>query len=180
MVAGACVSGADGATARLDAWFDLRAAQDVDTLIALAAPPQRLGIIAVRRGGYAVACTDGAQVMASKVGRRHIHSRTAAGGWSQQRYARRRQNQAQDLIGAVADHAVKILREGSVDGVVRGGDRRLVSSVLDERQLAWLARLPSRDLYDLPDPSPSVLRTAIRRARSVRIDVAETSAGAHP
>ena len=43
-----------------------------------------------RRGGYAVGLASGGGFTASKVGSRHVQSRTAAGGWSQQRFARRR------------------------------------------------------------------------------------------
>ena len=51
------------------------------------------GIDAVaKRGSFHVCC--GYRRTAHKVGTRHVQSRTAAGGWSQQRYARRRANQA--------------------------------------------------------------------------------------
>ncbi len=68
-----------------------------------------LGIILVRRGGYAVGLAHGDRLTAHKVGTRYVQSRTAAGGWSQQRFARRRANQADGLVGAVAEHAVRLL-----------------------------------------------------------------------
>ena len=46
---------------------------------------------------------------AAKVGSRHVQSRTAAGGWSQQRFARRRGKQADELVDAVVRHARRIL-----------------------------------------------------------------------
>lgn len=56
---------------------------------------------------------------------------------------------------------------------MRGGDRRLVAAVLDDARLAALASLPGRDLYDLADPTPSILEDALRRARSVRVTLSE-------
>ena len=98
----------------------------------------------------------------SKVGTRHVQSRTAAGGWSQQRFARRRGKQADELVDAVVGHARRILlgddespREGAPgipDGLVVGGDRTLVREVLAASALRALRGLPTRELYDLPDP----------------------------
>lgn len=164
--------GTDGATASLRAWRRLTAGS-IDALVEEAAPPQRIGFVLVRRGGYAVAVTDGADLVARKVGRRHVQSRTAAGGWSQQRFARRRGKQADELVTAVSDHAVRLLGGASLDGLVRGGDRTLVAEVLDDPRLRRLAALPVRDLFDLPDPTPAVLERAVRRARSVQIELPE-------
>ena len=75
--------------------------------------PDPLGVVLVRRGGYACALVSGGSVAESKVGTRHVQSRTAAGGWSQQRFARRRGNQADALVEAVAGHALRILLAGN-------------------------------------------------------------------
>jgi hypothetical protein len=107
----------------------------------------------------------------SKVGTRHVQSRTAAGGWSQQRFARRRGNQADELVRAVAEHALRILPRGIPTGLVVGGDKALVRAVLDDPRLAHLDALPRRELYDLPDPRRSVLKDALRRGRAVRITI---------
>ena len=158
--------GGDGAVAVLD-WFD--------------ADP--LGLVLVRRGGYAVGLASGGTLTASKVGTRHVQSRTAAGGWSQQRFARRRGNQADALVEAVADHALRVLlggdaspRQGSTgipEGLVVGGDRALVAAVMDEAPMKALAGLPRRELYDLPDPRRAVLDEALRRGRAVRITLTD-------
>ena len=47
--------------------------------------------------------------MESKVGQRHVQGRTKAGGQSQQRFARRRDNQARAAYEAAAEHAARIL-----------------------------------------------------------------------
>lgn len=169
-VDGGALVGADGTTASVASWQPVaRSVIDRDALVAATAPPRRLGLLLVRRGGYAVAVADGPVLVARKVGRRHVQSRTAAGGWSQQRFARRRGKQADELVSAVTDHAARILGSTEIDALVRGGDRTLVAAVLDDARLRRLAALPVRDLYDLPDPSPAVLEQALRRARSVRI-----------
>ena len=47
--------------------------------------------------------------IASKVGSGYVQGRTKAGGWSQQRFARRRANQAHALWNDAADVAARIL-----------------------------------------------------------------------
>lgn len=168
------IAGDDGAVARLE-YFD----------------HDPLGVILVRRGGYAVGRVRAGRLVLHKVGTRYVQSRTSAGGWSQQRYARRRDNQADELVGAVADHAARILVDlaAPIDetgelpaggalppgpGLIVGGDRELVASVLSDRRLVALRELPRRGLYDLPDPNRAVLETAIKRGTSVRVYLLDT------
>ena len=137
-----------------------------------------LAVLLVRRGGYAVGLASGAGFADSKVGTRHVQSRTAAGGWSQQRFARRRGNQADELVRAVAEHAARILaRHTGPNGLVVGGDRALVRDVLEDPRLAHLTTLPRRELYDLPDPRRAVLEEALRRGRSVRVTIEDGPGG---
>ena len=201
-------TGGDGATARFEHFGHVP-----------------LGLVLVRRGGYAVglaAAVDGpgeragkgpgggkgprpglgadleevspgqgrtspgsrpVVLVASKVGTRHVQSRTAAGGWSQQRFARRRGNQADALVEAVAGHALRILLGGDASprrgapgiprGLVIGGDRALAAQVFEETGLRVLGDLPRRELYDLPDPKRAVLEEALRRGRAVRVTLTE-------
>ena len=131
-----------------------------------------LAVLLVRRGGYAVGLAGGSTFRDSKVGTRHVQSRTAAGGWSQQRFARRRSNQADELVRAVAAHSARLLAlDHAPQGLVVGGDRSLVRDVLEDPRLAHLLDLPRRELYDLPDPRRSVLEEALRRGRAVRVTI---------
>ena len=57
------------------------------------------------------------------------------------------------------------------------GTSTLVREVLDAGALRALAGLPMRELYDLPDPKRDVLETALRRGRSVRIELDEATPG---
>lgn len=158
-------------------------AADGSTLVATPFAHDPLGVVLVRRGGYAVGLASGDAFVASKVGTRHVQSRTAAGGWSQQRFARRRGKQADELVDAVVVHARRVLLgddespRGGADGIPRGlvvgGDRTLVREVLGAGALRALAGLPLRELYDLPDPRREVLETALRRGRAVRVELSE-------
>jgi hypothetical protein len=170
---------ADGSWARLTGWRDAVEPWQGDRLEGWALPPVLL-LLLVRRGGYAVAVVaPSGELVAHKVGTRHVQSRTAAGGWSQQRYARRRGNQADALVEAVGGHAVRLLGEGEdavgrVGGLVTGGDRTLAAEVLDAVATGPLTRLrdlPSRELPDLADPRRAVLDAAAQRARAVRVEV---------
>jgi len=149
---------------------------DVEGLAGWATPPTHLALILVRRGGYAVGVGHGPELVAHKVGTRYVQSRTAAGGWSQHRFARRRDNQADALVISVVDHARRVVLPSPADGLVVGGDKVLVRGVLADPRLARLAQLPRRELFDLPDPKLIVLKQALRRARAVLISLAEPGA----
>lgn len=134
--------------------------------------PADWGLLLVRKGGFAVARMLLADVVDSKVGHRHVQGRTKAGGQSQQRFARRRSNQARQAYEAAADHAARVL--GAVVGpIVTGGDRTAVAEVLADPRLAghevvgpWLP---------VPDPRRAVLEQAVVDACSVRVDVVDTA-----
>jgi hypothetical protein len=161
-------------------------AADGATILATPFEHDPLGLVLARRGGYAVGLAHGGRLVAHKVGSRRVQSRTAAGGWSQQRFARRRANQADELVGAVVGHARRILlgddespvkgADGIPRGLVVGGDRALVAEVLGAPALRALRGLPSRELPDLPDPRRDVLEAALRRGRAVRVELTEADA----
>jgi len=131
-------------------------------------PPDDWGVLLVRKGGFAIARLSGSTLGESKTGRRHVQGRTKAGGQSQQRFARRRDNQARQAYEAAADHAVRIL--GTLAGVVvTGGDRTAVEEVLADRRLARLRVV--EPWLSVPDPRRGVLEQAILDAQAVRVDV---------
>ncbi len=144
---------------------------DAADLASAAAAPIRWGILLVRKGGFAVAALDGSTVLASKVGQRHVQGRTKAGGQSQQRFARRRDNQARQAYEAAAGHAHRVLVQetGGLGALVCGGDRGAVDTVLADRQLAGVAELRTDLFLTVPDPRRDVLDQAIRDASSVQI-----------
>ena len=85
-----------------------------------------MGAILIRRGGFAVGIFDGPRLVASKVGSWYVQGKTKAGGWSQQRYARRRANQASQAYAEAADVVAMIIlpRIDDLAAVVGGGDRQ--------------------------------------------------------
>jgi hypothetical protein len=165
----------DGATAALEPSFPLPVdvGDDLAAVLAWIALPRHCAVLLVRRGGYACAVLDGPRILASKVGTRYVQSRTAAGGWSQQRFARRRENQASALVQAVADVAARVLAGASAQWLVTGGDRPLVTDVLTDRRLAALAALPRGPHLALGDPRSDVVRALPVLIAKVRVDVAD-------
>jgi hypothetical protein len=171
---------ADGAEALLQAPWPVdgrpgRGTGALERLASLASQPRRLGLLLVRRGGYGVAVVSGGTVLASKVGSTYVQSRTAAGGQSQQRFARRRSNQADALVDAVAEQAARIFSSEPFEYVVPGGDRTLSGLVLEHPSLQGYAALPRLAYLDVPDPKAAVLKKAAADACGVRIQVVDPS-----
>ncbi len=160
---------ADGAVADVDVPFPPLVGDLVDHALA----ERRVGLLLVRRGGHAAGVAEGRRLVASKVGRRLVQGRTAAGGWSQQRYARRRDDQARLALAAAADTAAAVLlpEAGRLEGLVLGGERGGVDTVLADRRLAALAPLVTGRLLDVPDPRQAVLAAAPVLLRQVRVRV---------
>jgi hypothetical protein len=128
-----------------------------------------IGVLLARKGGHAAGVFVGAELVSSKVGSRHVQGRTAAGGWSQQRFARRREGQADVASQAAADVAVRILLAQPLDAVVIGGERGAVDAVLADKRLAALVPLVSGRLLDVPDPRLTVLQKAPFRDVWIRV-----------
>jgi peptide subunit release factor 1 (eRF1) len=134
---------------------------------------RRLGVLLVRRGGYGVGVFDGGKLIDSKVGSRHVQGTTKAGGWSQQRFARRRDNQAREAFAAATEVAVRILAPAKLDVLVCGGDRRAVETVLEDPRLKDLPALVRPPFLGVPDPKQKVLEQAGVDARAIRIDLTD-------
>jgi hypothetical protein len=134
---------------------------------------RRVGVLLVRLGGFAAGVFDGTTLVSSKVGSRQVHGRSAAGGWSQQRFARRRENQAREAYDAASGHVHAILlpHADALDMLALAGDRAGVEAALDHRALAPLRDLPQRWLPGVPDPNRAVLADALAGVRSVEIAV---------
>lgn len=90
-----------------------------EAIAAHALRPRTVGVLLVRLGGYAAGVFTGSppRLAASKTGSRPVHGRSAAGGWSQHRFARRREKQASEALAAATDAAVAVF--GSWGGVSR-------------------------------------------------------------
>jgi Actinobacteria/chloroflexi VLRF1 release factor len=142
-------------------------------LVAHALVDRRVGVLLVRLGGHAAGVFAGDRLLASKVGSRQVHGRSAAGGQSQQRFARRREGQVRVALAAAADVAAAVLVPAAptLDALVLGGDRRAVGPVLTDPRLAPLRPLVVDARIDVPDPRLKVLQGAPALFRAVRIRV---------
>ncbi|MBA3411236.1 MAG: hypothetical protein H0U15_10485 [Geodermatophilaceae bacterium] len=136
---------------------------------------RRYGVLLIRRGGYAAGVFDAGTLLASKVGNRYVQGRTAAGGSSQQRFARRRDNQASALVGSAVEVALRIIApEGpTLDALITGGDRPLLAAALADPRLAKLAALPRGPWLAVGDPRQKILIEAGKSARAVRITITD-------
>lgn len=164
----------DGAVAEVEVPFPPLSGD----LVAHCLRPRRLGLLLVRLGGHAVGVAEGEQLVVSKVGSRQVHGRSAAGGWSQQRFARRREGQVRVAHDAAAQTAVDVLlpHAATLEAVVTGGERTAVAAVLADRRLGPLAALVVPRFLDVPDPRLAVLRTAPALARAVRVRMTDPPA----
>jgi plasmid stabilization system protein ParE len=165
-------TGADGAMVRCEPPFPPLEATalgplgglDPGPLVRHVERPRTVGVVLVRLGGHAVGVFAGRELRASKVGSRLVHGRHRAGGSSANRFARRRGNQARAALEAAADTAVALLAEparaGTLDAVVRGGDRRALEEVFADPRLAGVARLAVERVLEVPEPRRKVLDAA--------------------
>ena len=139
-------------------------------LAASVVAPAAWGLLLVRKGGFAVARLAGSELVAHKIGQRHVQGRTKAGGQSQQRFARRRDNQARAAYEAAGEHAVRILGTG-LDALVTGGDRAGVDAVLSDARLRGAAAVRTSLWLSVGDPKRSVLDQAVVDAVSAQVEV---------
>ena len=161
----------DGAIAELFAPPGAGSPGSLDALVAAALAPRRLGLLLARQAAVAVGVAEGERLLRSKVDSSYVQGRTAAGGWSQHRFARRRENQAKAAASAAADVVARLLlpEVGRLAAVVTGGDRRAVDAVLADPRLAPVAALRSERFLDVPEPRLAVLERAVGSARAVRV-----------
>jgi Actinobacteria/chloroflexi VLRF1 release factor len=138
-----------------------------------AAMDRTVGVFLVRLGGFAAGVFVGSppRLVSSKVGSRLVHGRSAAGGTSQHRFARRRENQATAAIAAATDTAAKVLVPYGerLDAVVLGGDRKAMSGARADPRLRPVMKLAVDRFLTTPDPKLAVLRDTPRLFLAVRI-----------
>lgn len=166
--------GVDGAQCWIDVPFPPQTAGSGDPLAALlghALAQRTVGVALVRRGGYAAGVFRGTELVASKVGNSYVQGTTKAGGWSQQRYARRRANQSRDAFAEAADVTARVLlpRAAELNAVIGGGDRAAVEVVLADARLAPLRALLAPPFVAVPDPRLRVLVDSCAQWRAVTI-----------
>ena len=169
------LTGADGARAWLEVPFPpLPTTPGQDPREALIAHVERrrtVGVLLVRRRAHAVGIFAGDDLVASKVDSTYVQGSTRAGGWSQQRYARRRANQAAAASADAADTAARVLLAcvARLDALICGGDRTAVDAVLADPRLRALIDLRREPFLSVPDPKLRILQATPEQFRAVRV-----------
>jgi hypothetical protein len=145
------------------------------SLTTAARDPHRAAVLLVRRGRWAVGVFDGADLVVSKVDARQVQGRTAAGGWSQQRFARRRGHQTDAVVDHAVETAVRVLlpHAASVEALFTGGDRGLVDDVLADKRLAPLGAVRREPYLDVGEPTKAVLLETPKQFRAVDVTIVE-------
>jgi hypothetical protein len=146
-----------------------------EAIVAHAIADRTVGVLLVRLGGYAVGVFTGSppRLVSSKTGSRPVHGRSAAGGWSQHRFARRRENQAATALRAAADAATVIFGPCRLDALVLGGDKRSIAGLRGDTRLASYFGLATDRFLTVPDPRLAVLKEIPRAFLAIRIRLTE-------
>jgi hypothetical protein len=176
---------ADGSVAECHAPFPPLppAALSPADLAAHALADRLVGVLLVRLGGYAAGVFGpGQALLASKVGSRLVHGRSAAGGQSQHRFARRREKQSREALGAAASTAAAVFApwEGRLDAVVLGGDKRAIAGLADDPRLRPYFGLAVERFLTVPDPRLAVLKGTPRQFCAIRVRLTEPAGPGRP
>lgn len=149
----------DGAEARIRVPFPPLVGNEPADLVAHVQRERTIAALLIRRGGVAVGVFRGRRLLASKIETSYVQGKTKAGGWSQQRYARRRGNQARKLTETAAELTVSLVLPelDELDALATGGDRSSVDAVLADPRLTALLSLRVARTYPVPDPRLAVL-----------------------
>ena len=159
-------------------------AEVAEAAAAHARRPRTVGVLLVRLGGYAAGVFTGypPALADAKTGSRLVHGRSAAGGWSQHRFARRREKQASEALQAAASAAADVFgRRGgrggrpgeTLDAVVLGGDKRAMAELRQDPRLAPYLAIATDRFLTVPDPKRAVLEATPRLFLAVRIRLTE-------
>lgn len=148
----------------------------IEDIVTACSPPHHAAVVLVRRGGFSLGSVhiDGAalDVQASKTGSTYVQGRTAAGGQSQQRFARRRANQADKLVKSAQTAAQRVFDGISgPDILITGGDRPLIEDLLGRATMSWARSIERLVHVPVPTPKRRILDDAVTTATSLRIQV---------
>ena len=173
------LAAADGAIADVQLrWGPLLPAGDLLAAVVADARRERtVGALLVRRKAHGVGVFDGPRLRVGRHDSHYVQGRTKAGGWSQQRYARRRSHQADRAFAEAAEDAMDLLLPhlAELETLVLGGDGAAVRAVLETpglEQLRTLAESSRHPVYSVPDPNRGVLEGfgATFRAVPIRLN----------
>ncbi|SFS69481.1 acVLRF1 family peptidyl-tRNA hydrolase [Saccharopolyspora flava] len=174
------VTAGDGATATVAVPFgDLpephgeQPGLAVSSLVEHVSASRRIGLVLVRLGAHSVGVAVDGVVESSSTDRHLVHGRNKAGGWSQQRFARRREGQSARSLASAADAVARTLlpEADRLDGLVLGGDHKALQALREDRRLTGLLDRAEQRVLDVPEPRRAVLDEAAARAVAVEIEI---------
>jgi hypothetical protein len=170
------VTATDGAEATIEVPYGPLAARDLAGFVEHLLTPRRIALLLVRLGGHSLGIAEGGRVLLSRTDRKPVHGRNSAGGWSQQRFARRREGQARQAMRAAANDAFEVIvpRLSEVDAVVLGGDHRALDVLRSDRRLDKIFLRAEPRVLEVGEPRRAVLDEAAERVRAVEIVVRES------
>jgi hypothetical protein len=156
-------------------WGPLPPSDDpLNELVAAYTENRLVGALIVRRRRHAVGVFEGPRLVTGRHHGHYVQGKTKAGGWSQQRYARRRANQADHAYASAIDDAIELLLPAvGLRALAVGGDQAGVETVLADRRLASLKELPRLKVPGVPDPNAAVLADFGGRYRLAPISLNE-------
>ena len=131
----------------------------LERLTSLALQERRLGIVLVRRGGYAVGVAVGGQLLAHKVGTASVRSRGA--------------DQGTALVEKAVAAAGKVFSDQSFEYFAAGGDTKLLAAVLSTPAMRTVADRPQLTPLAVTDPNMAVLQKAAADFCSLRIQITD-------
>ncbi len=125
----------------------------------------KIELVLVHLGSYAVGFCEGDKLISSKVGTGLVHGRHKKGGSSQQRFQRRRENQAREFLERVCariqEHLGPYIKD--LDYLVYGGPRQTIISLKKQCPLLQSFEDRTLPLLDIPSPGQKVLETTVNR-----------------
>ncbi|ALV45540.1 hypothetical protein MB46_08580 [Arthrobacter alpinus] len=134
----------------------------IERLAALAAQERQLGLMLVRRGGFAVGVAVGGKLVAHKVGSASARSRGGDAGAV--------------VAERAAQEAARIFGTANFEYLATGGDKLLVESTLAAPALRRYAGLPRLAPLAVADPKMDVLTRAAADFCSIRITITDAVA----
>ena len=93
-----------------------------------------VAVVLLRLGRYAVGVFRGAELLSSKTGGRYVKSAHSAGGWSQKRFQRIRENQTHHLYQGACQVIERQLDpyDGQLDWIFLGGEKFTLQGLVKE------------------------------------------------
>ncbi len=150
-------------------WRNERYLSTVEDFVSAACRPRHFGILLARKDAASIGIVHGEKVLAHRTSTYYVQGRTKAGGWSQQRYARRRANQAKSASDSIIADCLEIFSQGIVEQIVCGGDRKTIEAILKDDRLERLYPLYRRQLINIKTPRYATLLEVASRAYDLTI-----------